>query len=436
MSKLAIAGGVPVRQKPFPSWPVWDQTEERALLGVLHSGKWWRFSYAAGLDLREPTSGDRSQVVELQEKFAAFQHARYGVACANGTAAIEIVLKALGIGPGDEVIVPAYTFAATATAVLQVNAIPIFVDIDPDTYNIDPKCVERTITPRTRAIIPVHFSGQSADMDALLAIARKHGLVVVEDAAHAHGSEWKGTRLGALGDGGTFSFQASKNMTAGEGGMIVTNRQEVAELCESYLWAGRAPGRPWYEHHRLGWNYRLTEFQAAILLQQLERVGVQNGTRAQNARYLSGEISRINGLKPMRVDPRVTSHSYHIYMLRYSQEDFQGLPRAAFVQALNAEGIPCMAGYSHGLYKNPMFLEQNFYPKGCPVTCGHYNQTINYGKFAELCPVTERACAKEAIWFEHRLLLGTRWDMDDIIAAINKIRQNTGELLRAAPANA
>jgi dTDP-4-amino-4,6-dideoxygalactose transaminase len=434
MSKLAVRGGAPVRQKPFPSWPVWDRTEERALLEVLHSGKWWRFSYAAGLDLREPTTGDRSRVVEFQEKFAQFQHARYGLACANGTAAIEIILKALGVGPGDEVIVPAYTYVATATAVLQVNAIPIFVDIDPENYNIDPKRVEQAITPRTRAIIPVHFSGQSADMDALLAIAKNHNLYLVEDAAHAHGSEWKGVRLGALGDGGTFSFQSSKNMTAGEGGIIVTNRQDTAELCESYLWAGRAPGRPWYEHHRLGWNYRLTEFQAAILLQQLNRVEQQNSTRTENARYLTSEISKIGGLKPMWVDPRVTSHSYHIYMLRYSQEEFGGLPRSAFVEALNAEGVPCMVGYSHGLYKNPMFLEQNFYPKGCPVSCGHYNQPLDYRKFIELCPVTERACSDEAIWFEHRLLLGTRQDMHDIIAAIVKIRANASELLQASPA--
>src|SRR4029077_12088931 len=173
MAKLALHGGPPIRQKPFPSWPVWDEREERALLDVLHSGKWWRFSYGSCVERREPESGLRSRVVEFQEAFARHHQARFGLACSNGTAAIEVVLKSLGVGPGDEVIVPAYTFVATASAVLQVNAVPVFVDINPDTYNIDPKRVEAAITARTRAVIPVHFAGQPADMDALIEIGRK-----------------------------------------------------------------------------------------------------------------------------------------------------------------------------------------------------------------------------------------------------------------------
>lgn len=436
MGKLAITGGEPLRRDPFPSWPVWDENEERALLEVLHSGKWWRFSYGSGVELKEPDSGDRSRVAQFQEAFARQHEAKFGVACANGTAAIEILLKALGIGPGDEVIVPAYTFIATATAVLQVNAVPIFVDVDPDTYNVDPARVEQAITPRTRAIIPVHFAGQAADMDALLALARRRNLFVVEDAAHAHGAEWKGKKLGALGAGGTFSFQASKNMTAGEGGIILTNSADVAALCESYLWAGRQIGRPWYEHHRLGWNYRLTEFQGAILSQQLARLEEQNARRTENAAYLSAQLAAIPGLRPLQVDPRATKRSYHIYILRYAAEAFSGLPRNKFVQALAAEGIPCMGGYSQPLYKNPMFLRQDFYPKGCPITCGHYDRTIDYAAFSETCPVSEHACADEAVWMEHRPLLGTRRDMDDIVAAIEKVRANAGELLQAAPARA
>jgi len=435
MSKLAILGGEPLRRDPFPAWPVWDRSEEQALLEVLHSGKWWRFSYGSGVELKEPESGDRSRVARFQEEFARHHDAKFGIACANGTAAIEILLKALGIGPGDEVIVPAYTFIATATSVLQVNAVPIFVDIDPETYNIDPARVEEAITPRTRAIIPVHFAGQAADMDALLAIARKHKLFLVEDAAHAHGAEWKGKKLGALGDGGTFSFQASKNMTAGEGGIILTNSANVAALCESYLWAGRQVGRPWYEHHRLGWNYRLTEFQGAILLQQLERLEEQNARRAENADYLTREVSGIPGLRPLKADPRATLRSHHLYMLRYAAQEVGGLPRDRFVQALVAEGIPCMGGYSHPLYKNPMFLNQDFYPKGCPITCGHYGQTIDYAAFAEKCPVSERACASEAIWMEHRLLLGTRDDMDDIVAAIEKVKAHAADLLHVGTAH-
>ena len=429
MAKLALLGGTPVRQMPFPSWPVWDEREENALLGVLRSGKWWRFSYGVGVELKEPETGDRSRVVEFQEAFARHHQAKFGLACANGTAAIEVLLKALGIGPGDEVIVPAYTYVATATAVLQVNAVPVFVDIDAETYNIDPKRVEAAITSRTRAIIPVHFAGQPADMDALMEIARRHRIFVVEDAAHAPGSEWKGKKVGAFAEGGAFSFQASKNMTAGEGGLITTNDEKLASLCDSFLWAGRQVGRPWYEHYRLGWNYRITEFQAAILLQQLQRLEEQNSYRIENARRLSHRLAHVDGISTLRVDPRVTRHAYHIYMFRYSREGCGGMPRAQFLRALAAEGIPCMSGYSHPLYQNPMFVNKDFYPRGCPLTCGHYNQDVDFTKYAALCPVAERACATEAVWLEHRLLLGSRVDVDDIANAVEKIRENAAELV-------
>src|SRR3984885_14673928 len=429
MAKLALLGGTPVRQMPFPSWPVWDEREENALLGVLRSGKWWRFSYGVGVELKEPETGDRSRVVEFQEAFARHHQAKFGLACANGTAAIEVLLKALGIGPGDEVIVPAYTYVATATAVLQVNAVPVFVDIDADTYNIDPQKVEAAITSRTRAIIPVHFAGQPADMDALMEIARRHRIFVVEDAAHAPGSEWKGKKVGAFAEGGAFSFQASKNMTAGEGGLITTNDEKLASLCDSFRWAGRQVGRPWYEHYRLGWNYRITEFQAAILLQQLQRLEEQNSCRIENARRLSHRLAHVDGISTLRVDPRVTRHAYHIYMFRYSQEGCGGLPRPQFLRALGAEGIPCISGYSHPLYQNPMFVNKDFYPRGCPLTCGHYNQDVDFTKYAALCPVAERACATEAVWLGHRLLLGSRVDVDDIANAVEKIRENAAELV-------
>jgi dTDP-4-amino-4,6-dideoxygalactose transaminase len=429
MGKLALCGGSPVRQRPFPAWPVWDHEEEKALLEVLHSGKWWRFSYGIGVELREPETGDRSRVVEFQEAFARHHQAKFGLACANGTAALEVLLKALGIGPGDEVIVPAYTYIATASAVLQVNAVPVFVDIDPDTYNLDPKSTEAAITPRTRAMIPVHFAGQAADLDALVDIGVRREVFVLEDAAHAHGSEWKGSKVGALADGGTFSFQASKNMTAGEGGLIATNDQEIAALCDSYLWAGREVGRPWYEHYRLGWNYRITEFQAAILLQQLLRLEEQNSCRGRNAARLSHRLAEIPGISPLQVDPRATRHSYHIYIFRYSQNDFGGLPRQQFLRALTAEGIPCMGGYTHPVYRNPMFLTKDFYPRGCPLTCGHYDTFVDFGKYAELCPVAEKACASDAVWLEHRLLLGPQQDVEDIANAVEKIRENVDVLL-------
>jgi dTDP-4-amino-4,6-dideoxygalactose transaminase len=431
MSRLALFGGSPVRTKSFPSWPIFDEAEEQALLEVLRSGNWWRYSFGENLDLTDCRPRDeRSKVAEFQEAFARLHGARYGIACANGTGAIEVALKALGIGPGDEVIVPAYTFIATASAVLSVNAVPIFVDIDLETFNIDVRRVEDAITPRTKAIIPVHFAGQACDMEAILAIAGRHHLMVVEDAAHGHGGMWRDKPLGSIGQAGTFSFQASKNMTAGEGGIILTSDRAVAEKCESYVWCGRNPARPWYEHHRLGWNYRLTEFQAAILLQQLTRVESQNARRAGNAHHLNQRLSEIPGIYPLRVQEYVTKHSYHLYMFRFREEEF-GTPRENFVKALEKEGVACQGGYAHPLYRNPMFLNQDFYPRGCPISCGHYDRVIDYRSFEAVCPNAEQAC-REAVWLEHRQLLAGREDMDDIVAAVVKIRECRSEFKESA----
>ena len=430
MSVLAIHGAAPVRTAPFPDWPVHDQQEVKAITQVVESGKWWRFAYATGVEEHEDLAADEiSKVLEFSQAFAQHQQAKYGIAVANGTASLEIIFKALGLGPGDEVIVSAYTYVASATAVLQVNAVPIFVDVDPDTYNLNPALIEAAITPRTKAIEPVHFGGQPADMDKILEIAEKHGLFVVEDAAHGHGTEWQGRKVGALGHAGSFSFQESKNMTSGEGGMILTNDWDLAERCDSLLWVGREKGRPWYEFHRLGWNYRLTEFQAAILLVQLSRLEAQNARRMENARYLNERLSELEGLTPLKWDPRTTKHSYHIYILKYDPAVFHGVPRQRFVEALTAEGVPAFYGYTHPVYANPMFVDQVFYQKGCPVLCPYRDFTpVDYAAFAEQCPVAERACNEEAIWLEHRLLLGDKQDMDDIVEAMQKVAQNIDEL--------
>ncbi|MGH9469460.1 MAG: DegT/DnrJ/EryC1/StrS family aminotransferase [Terriglobia bacterium] len=431
MSRLALLGGTPIRTKPFPSWPVFDEGEEVAVLELIKSGQWWCYSFGEGSGESEPEAGQpRSKVAEFQTDFARLQGAKYGIACGSGTAAIEVALKALGVGPGDEVIVPPYTFVATASAVLLVNAIPIFADIDPDTFNLDPKRAQEAITPRTRAIIPVHFAGQAADLKAIMDIAKARSLVVIEDAAHGHGGEWNGCGLGSIGDAGTFSFQASKNMTAGEGGLITTGSREVAALCESYIWGGRKSGAPWYEHYRLGWNYRMTEFQGAILSVQLRRVREQNATRRQNALHLDRRLSEIPGIRPLALREYATRHSHHIYIFRFDPETF-GASRERFLDALAAEGVPCASGYGFPLYKNPMFLKQDFNPRGCPLTCGHYDHSIDYASFEALCPAAERAC-REAVWLEHRLLLGTPEDMDDIARAVEKIYEHRAEL--GAPA--
>ncbi len=426
MEKLAIAGGEPLRTTPFPSWPVHDEAEVEAVAEVVRSGKWFRFAYATGLELNEPTSGPMSRAVEFAHKFAAFQGAKYGVCTANGTGSLEMLFKAIGIWPGDEVIVPAYTYVASATAVLAAQGVPVFVDVEPDTYLMDMDRVEAAITERTRAIEPVHFGGQPVDMDRLLAIAEKYHLKIIEDAAHAHGSEWRGQKVGALGTAGSFSFQLAKNMTAGEGGIVITNDFDIAELCESYLWSGRKKGRPWYEFHRLGWNYRITEFQAAILLVQLTRLEEQNSRRMDNSRYLSELLSEIDGLTPTRWDERANKNSWHIYMIRYNPEHFDGVPRARFLEALNAEGIPCFTGYTFPLYANPMFVNKEFLGHGAPVSSIY--KDIDFTAYREKCPVTERACYHEAIWLEHRLLLGTHKDMDDIAAGFRKVKEHLAEL--------
>jgi dTDP-4-amino-4,6-dideoxygalactose transaminase len=267
-------------------------------------------------------------------------------------------------------------------------------------------------------------------MDELLDIAKRHNLFIIEDAAHGHAGAWRNRGLGSIGNAGTFSFQASKNMTSGEGGLITTNDHDVAALCDSYLWAGRKVGRPWYEHHRLGWNYRITEFQAAILLQQIKRVEAQNARRRENASYLLARLAQVPGIYPMRVPEYASKPTYHIFAFRLDESEF-GASRKNFLEALEAEGIPCFGGYAHPLYKNPLFLNQEFYPHGCPLTCGHYAKPLDYASFEARCPNSERAC-REMIWLEHRLLLAEREDMDDIVAAISKIREHRAELREVA----
>ncbi|HID96065.1 MAG TPA: DegT/DnrJ/EryC1/StrS family aminotransferase [Candidatus Latescibacteria bacterium] len=409
MGRLAINGGEKVRERAFPSWPVYDEREREALNEVLESGKWWY--------------GEK--VREFEEKFAAYQDANYGITTTNGTVALEISLISAGVGAGYEVIIPSYTFVATATAVLKANAVPVFVDIEPETFNIDPDKIEEAITDRTRAIIPVHFGGLPVDMDEITAIARSHGLLIIEDAAHAWGSRWKGRGVGAIGDLGIFSFQMSKNITAGEGGIILTNDEELADTCRSYTNCGRGKEKPWYEHYLLGGNYRMTEFQAAILLAQLTRLDEQVAIREENARRLDQGLSGLRGISVVRRDPRVTRRSYHLYCFRYHAEQLDGVPRARFIEAMNAEGIPCYTGYPHPVYKNPLFTRKGSGPRYCPVSCPYYGGDMDYTEVS--CPVAERVC-QEAVWLKQFVLLGTKEDMDDIIKAAEKVIENIDEL--------
>ncbi len=407
MARLALLGGTPIRKLAFPSWPIFGEEERQALLEVFDSGKW-------GID------GNR--VAAFQEQFARLHHTQFGIAVMNGTVSLEIALKAGQVGYGDEVIVPPYTFVATVTAVLAANATPVFADIDPGTYCIAPQAIRQVITPRTRAIIPVHVAGHPADMDAIMQIAGEHDLLVIEDAAHAHLAEWKGQRIGSIGHMGSFSFQASKNMSAGEGGIVITNNEALADRCWSYHNCGRSRNGKWYQHPFLGSNYRMTEFQATILLAQIPRALKQAELRQENATYLTEKLKDIPGIRCMAVDSRVTRHGYHLYVIRYQPEQLNGLSREVFLAALVAEGIPVSRGYVP-LYKEGYLEEARaFYLRDSVYAQRSYRDLY--------LPQTEKAC-EEGIWLPHQVLLSEKSDLDDIARAFEKVASEHRALLDA-----
>jgi dTDP-4-amino-4,6-dideoxygalactose transaminase len=407
MSTLAIKGGTPLRTKPFSTWPVWDETDEAALLGVLRSGVW-------GI-----TDNPDSSVRQFERAFAGAHQARFGQTVFNGTMALQTALLAIGIEYGDEVIVPPYTFLATASACLMVGAVPVFVDVDAGTYNLDPARVEEAITPRTRVIIPVHIGGCPADLDKIMEIARRHDLIVIEDACQAHGAAWNGRRVGAIANLGCFSFQSSKNLNAGEGGIILTDDQELADRCWSVHNCGRVREGAWYQHEVLGANFRMTQWQAGMLLAQIRNFEEHARRREENGLYLAERLSEVGGLEPQRRDPGVTQHGYHLFISRYDRKAFHDIPREAFLSALQAEGIPCAPGYKP-LYR--MNAIKSGIARLRRFTAGPEDAGMPD------CPVTERACFDEGVWFFQTMLIGTKQDMDDIADAVLKVKQNIDDL--------
>ncbi len=410
MAKLAVNGGERVITRSLgKKWPIFGEREEELLLEVLHSGKWWRGAYS---------EASESKVGQFEDAFAKYQDAEYGVAVTNGTQALECALKAAGIDSGDEIIVPALTFVATATAAALVNGIPVFADIDPETFNISPDSIADAITDKTKAVIPVHNGGYPADMDRIMEIAEKHNLMVIEDAAHAHGSEWKGKRVGSIGHFGCFSFQMGKTLTCGEGGIILMNDKELAEKAYSFHHIGRISGRPFYEFHRVASNLRMTEFQAAVLLGQFERLDEQIETRERNIKYLASGLKEIDGVDPIERDEKVTRWSFYYWNLKYNEEEFDGIPRGKFLKAVGAEGVPMGVG-AHGapIYKNPLFEDMK-----SPLT----GEKIDYSKV--YCPKAEHIHEKVALSISHRAFLGGTEDMDLILKAIRKVRENVDEL--------
>lgn len=410
MSELALLGGTPTVTTSHPVWPHDRDAVASALRDVAMSDIW--------------SAADGPRKTAFEDEFARFHGATHGIAVTTGTVSLEIALHALGIGRGDEVIVPAYTFLATATSVLAVNALPVFVDVN-DTTCIDPAAVEAAITPRTRAVIAVHLGGHSADMTALGDIARRHELAVIEDAAQAHGAAWEGRSVGSWGQFGSFSFQASKNMTSGEGGILTTSDDALADQAWSLHNCGRVRGGAWYAHSILGSNYRMTEFQAAALRVQLAHLSDDVTRRERAAARLSDALVSIGGLLPQPRDPRATTHAWHLFQMTYDPDAFAGLDRGRFLEALGAEGVAGSAGYGMPLNRQPVFSDTVFDHEATG-----YDPERPQLRYRELeLPVAERLCAT-SVWFPQSSLLGTDEFLDQIADAVAKVRENAARLAR------
>lgn len=399
MANLAVNGGEPIRTMPYPTWPTLDPTDLETIESIYNSKIW---------------GVGGTKVPEFASNFAEFQGANYGVCVNSGTTALYLALKAANVGPGDEVITTAYTFQATVVAILMTHANPVFVDTAPDTFLIDPSKIEDAITEKTKVILPVHIAGYPADMDTIVDIAKTHNLKIIEDCAQAHGAEWRGRGVGSWGDFGCFSFQSSKNLCAGEGGIILMNDRELYERTYSLHNCGRTPPDAEFGNiEPFGGNFRMTEWQAGILLSRLTRLENDTNHRHMNMRWLDGWFGEIPGIKATPLDPRATRCASHGYKAIFDSEEFGGISRATFLSAMRAEGIPMGYWYNTPMYKSSFLNSTTF---GNYIELGDYN-----------CPETEKIC-QSGLALSQNVLMGTEEDMEDIIKAAIKIRQNVGEL--------
>ena len=394
MNDLALFGGDPVRKTPFFTWPRVVDGQQEKLINTLVNDSW-------GI-------GSES-IRELEDKFALFHEAKSCIAVNTGTNALWVALKAAGVSFGDEVIIPAYTFIATATAVLMANATPVFVDIEPNTFNMDPNLIESAITDRTKVIIPVHIGGNPADMESIIDLAMKHKLIIIEDAAQAHGAEWDGKKVGALHKGGIFSFQSSKNMSAGEGGAIVSNDEDFMDTCFAYYNCGRHRDGDWYEHRIMGGNHRMSAMAASLLIPQFETIENDMRIRDKNRQKLDQALSDMD-LEITHRYKKVTRESNHLYLLRYKAENFNDISREKFFDAMRAEGVYTYAGY------NPLYREDVFKGQGDDFP---WLKNVNYSNIS--CPVTEQIADYQSVWLTQNHLLGDESDIQDIINAFEKV---------------
>jgi len=409
--KLAIKGGKAVRTKPFQKWPIWDRSAEKDVVAILRSGKWYR--------------GAGDTVTKFEKAYAELLGAKRCVCTMNGTNALLTAMHVLDIGVGDEVIVSPYTFIATYNVVIGSSALPVFADTDRETFQINPDKIEERITERTRAIMPVHILGIPANMDKIMAIAKKHNLVVIEDACQGWMAEWRGKKLGTVGDLGCFSFQNSKHLPIGEGGAVIGNDDELMDR----VWSFHNCGRPFQSVKKtsnypiIGTNRRMTEYQAAIGLSQIKRLESDTQKRNENAEYLTSKLKDIPGIATVKLYDGVTRCSYHLYPFRYKKEYFNGAPRQKFLSALSAEGIPCSGGYGPQ-YRDELIevaLQSKNFTRSFPkARLDQYRRELNYPDNDQLC--------QEAVWLSQSLLLGNKRDMNDIVNAIAKVAANKDQL--------
>jgi dTDP-4-amino-4,6-dideoxygalactose transaminase len=409
----ALLGGKPVRSEGYQVWPTVTEADQQALLEVVRSGRWYR----------------SSSVEQFEEAYARLNGAKYCVAVSSGTSALYASLGALGVGPGDEVIVPPYTFVATVNVALLHYALPVFADSDRETFLIDPRKLEAQITDRTAAIIPVHIGGSAADMDGILAVAKKRSVPVIEDACQAHLGRWRNRNLGTWGASGCFSFQVSKNLPSGEGGAILTDDEAMADNCFAFHNCCRKRNKAaagfTYQGGR-STNLRMTEFQGALLLSQMTGLEERARIRSTNAAYLTSMLREIPGIAPARMVEGCTQNAYHLYMFRYQPEAFANLPRAKFLKALDAEGIPCSGGYSP--LNRASFIQEAI--RSRPYLKVYGKEAIASWADRNRCPENDKLC-REAVWFMQNMLLGPRSDMDQIAEAVRKIQAHASALALA-----
>ncbi len=410
--KLAIKGGSPVHAGKWTEWPQWDQSAEQRILDMLRTGRWWR--------------GNGEHVIEFEKKYAELMGAKRCLATASGTSSLLVAMQALGIDAGDEVLVSPYTFIATYNVIFIHKALPVFVDTDPSTFLIDPSRIESRITDRTTAIIPVHIYGLPVDMDGVNSAAKKHGLKVIEDACQAWLAEYRGKKVGTLGDAGCFSFQNSKNLPAGEGGAIVSNNEELMDLCHSIHNCGRPFGsvKRTSDYPVNGGNNRMQQMQALILMSQMDRISRDADVRLANALYLDEQLAKIPGIVPCKPASGATRSAYHLYPFRYLKQHFNNAPKDKFIQALRAEGIPGNSGY--GRQNHEALIEASFNSRGYKRLFS--DARLRQWREENVLPGNDQLC-DEAVTFTQNILLGSRSDMEDIVKAISKIQVNRDQLV-------